>query len=109
MASSTCLLVDQEHGFVGAFKELKDAGEFFDVTLACEDETFEAHKVILSASSPFFRKVLSRIKQNHPYIYLKGILHRDLAKILDFIYIGEVKVATEDVSRFLEAGEELSI
>ena len=102
MASSTCLLVDQEYGFVGAFKELKEAGEFFDVTLACEDETFEAHKLILSASSPFFRKVLTRINQNKPYIFLKGILNRDLAKILDFIYIGEVTVATEDVSRFLE-------
>ena len=109
MASSTCLLVNQEHGFGGAFNNLKEAGELFDVTLACEDETFEAHKVILSASSPFFRKVLSRIKQNHPYIYLKGILHRDLVKILDFIYTGEVTVATEDVSRFLETGEELSI
>ena len=32
-------------------------GDFTDVTLVCEDGELEAHRVILSASSPFFQRV----------------------------------------------------
>ena len=33
--------------------------DFADVTLVCEDKTqIEAHKIIISASSPFFKDVL---------------------------------------------------
>ena len=43
-----------------AFKELRDDADFFDVTLACDDNQIKAHKVILSACSPFFKSVLKR-------------------------------------------------
>ena len=47
------------------FEELRGGTEFCDVTLVCEDGVrIEAHKLILAASSLFFRDVL---KQNqHP-------------------------------------------
>ena len=32
-----------------AFRELRDDKDFFDVTLACDDDQIQAHKVILSA------------------------------------------------------------
>ena len=40
------------------FKELCDDKDFFDVTLASDDVQNQAHKVILSACSPFFRNIL---------------------------------------------------
>ena len=98
MSSSGNMLIQQNDplsNFVGSFKDLRTAGELFDVTLACEDETVEAHKVIISACSPFFRHVLTKTKQNHPFIYLKGVLHKDLVAILDFIYNGETQVPAE--------------
>ena len=70
MRSSAFLLLQHDDftsNYVGSFKELRSAGELFDVTLACEDETIEAHKVILSACSPFFRHVFRKTKQNHPF------------------------------------------
>ena len=39
----------------GTFRELREEEDFFDITLACEDDQIKAHKVILSACSPFFR------------------------------------------------------
>ena len=84
--------------FIGSFNALRSAKELFDVTLACEDETVEAHKVIISACSPFFRHVLTKTKQNHPFIYLKGVLHKDLVAILDFIYNGETQVPAKDMN-----------
>ena len=92
-----------------SFQNLRLSEELFDVTLACEDETVEAHKVIISACSLFFRHVLNKTKQNHPFIYLKGVLHKDLLAILDFIYSGETQVPAEDVNRFIEAAQELKI
>ena len=38
-----------------AFGELREGKDFSDVTLACEDgQQVEAHKVVLTSSSPFF-------------------------------------------------------
>ena len=36
---------DFEANISGAFRELREDKDFFDVTLACEDEQLQAHKV----------------------------------------------------------------
>ena len=52
------------------FLDLRTEEDFFDVTLAIdEDNQFPAHKVILSAASPFFRGLLKRNPSQHPSIY----------------------------------------
>ena len=57
-----------------AFGNLSKEREFADVTLACEDgKQVEAHKVILAASSPFFRNLLQKNKHSHPLIYMRGV------------------------------------
>ena len=38
-----------------AFRELRKDKDFFDVTLACDDDQIQDHKVILSACSPFIQ------------------------------------------------------
>ena len=73
-----------------AFKELREDNSFFDVTLACEDSHMQAHKVIISAASPFFRAVLSRHPHPSPLLYLTGIKTDSLRAVLDFMYQGEV-------------------
>ena len=95
--------------YAGVFTELRETMELLDVTLACEDDSLDAHKVVLSASSIFFRKVLSKTNQNHPFIYLKGVNFNDLKDIIDFIYSGEVQIPAENIDRFLQAARELQI
>ena len=92
-----------------AFRELREDKDFFDVTLACEGRQVEAHKVILSACSPFFRSVLKRNPHTHPLLYLKGIEYEDVLAVLDFMYHGEVKVAQDDLNSFLAVGKELQV
>jgi hypothetical protein len=92
-----------------AFRELRKTGDFFDVTLVCEDDQMEAHKVILSACSPFFRSVLRRNPHAHPLLYLKGVKQTDLQAILNFMYHGEVTVLQEDLTSFLGVAEELRV
>jgi BTB/POZ domain len=50
---------DFESNISVAFRELRDEKDFFDITLAVEDsQQVQAHKVILSACSPFFRQAV---------------------------------------------------
>ena len=104
---------DFERNISSAFKDIRDEKEFFDVTLACEDEQLQAHKVILSACSPFFRSVLRRnspaSQQGSLVLYLKGVTYRDMQSVLNFMYHGEVNVAQDDLNSFLAVAEELRV
>jgi len=100
---------DFESNISVAFRELREDKDFFDVTLACDDEQIQAHKVILSACSPFFRTVLRRNPHAHPLLYLKGVKFGDLQSVLNFMYHGEVNVAQEELNSFLAIAEELRV
>ena len=100
---------DFETNISEAFKELKDDKEFYDITLACDDEQVQAHKMILSACSPFFRSVLRRNPHQHPLLYLKGVKFSDLQSVLSFMYNGEVSVAQEELNSFLAVAEDLKV
>ena len=100
---------DFESNINVAFKELRDDKDFFDVTLACDEDQIQAHKVILSACSPFFRNILRRNPHPNPLLYLKGVKFTDLQYVLNFIYHGEVSVGQEELNTFLAVAEELRI
>ena len=102
---------DFETSISGAFQEIRNEKEFFDVTLACEreDDQIYAHKVILSACSPWFRSAFKRNPHQHPLFYLKGVKHSQMMSLLDFMYNGEVSVPQEDLNNFLVVAEELQI
>ena len=84
---------DFETNINEAFRDLRASKDFLDVTLVCEDEQIQAHKVILSACSSFFHSMLRRNAHQHPLIYMKGIKFSDLQSVLCFMYQGEVSVA----------------
>lgn len=44
--------------FTSEFGSLRNDEQFVDVTLCCDDQFIKAHKVILSACSPYFKKIL---------------------------------------------------
>ena len=101
-----------ESNISGSFRELREDSEFLDVTLCCDNgiDIVQAHKVILAACSPFFRKILSHQKsQQNPFLYLKGICLKDLKSAIKFMYHGEVNIARESLNNFLEVAEDLEI
>ena len=100
---------DFEKNISFAFQELREDTDFFDVTLACDDEQIQAHKVILSACSPFFRNILRRNPHQNPLLYLKGVKFLDLQSVLNFMYHGEVNVAQGDLNSFLAVAEDLQV
>ena len=100
---------DFEVNISNAFHELKEEKDFTDVTLACADHQVEAHKVILAASSPFFKRILKKNPHSHPLIYLKGIKESDVEALLKFIYHGEVNLEEANLKTFLEVAEDLEV
>ena len=100
---------DFEHNVSSSFNDLREEKDFFDVTLVCDNNQIEAHKVIIGACSPFFRTILRRNPHQHPLLYLKGVLYDDLVSVLNFMYRGEVNIAQEQLNSFLAVAEDLKV
>uniref|UniRef100_T1HSJ1 BTB domain-containing protein n=1 Tax=Rhodnius prolixus TaxID=13249 RepID=T1HSJ1_RHOPR len=78
-----------------------------DVTLCCEGHKFRAHKVILSACSPYFRNVFKEIPCDI-LSYPKMCFQR-CWRLASFVYQGIVYVSEKKLSSFLQTAELLQI
>ncbi|CAG5046580.1 unnamed protein product [Parnassius apollo] len=92
-------------GFAG----LLGKGEFVDVTIAVEGHLLQAHKVILSICSPYFKKMFQMNPCQHPIVVLRDVTHKAMKDLLQFMYHGEVSVKREDLTSFIGTAEVLQI
>merc|ERR1712227_370025 len=100
---------DFSRNIIGSFTDLRDEENLFDCTLSCGDKQIQAHRLILSACSGYFKNIFKLNPHNHPLLYLRGIKFDDLQSILTFMYQGEVNVAQKDLSNFLLIAEDLKV
>ena len=101
---------DFQTNLISSYQELRENLEFADVTLISEDnQRIEAHKLILSSASKFFKYALIGNKHSNPMIYMRGVKAKELIAIVDFIYHGEANIYQEDLNEFLLIAEELSL
>ena len=101
---------DFQSNILQTFKRIRKDKDFLNVTLVTEDEVqLEAHKVILSASSPFMENILKKSPHQHPLLFLSGISSYNLNLILDYVYFGEVQVFQEHLQEFLSSARKLKI
>ena len=92
------------------FTDLRAESDFMDVTLYCEGgQQVMAHKVVLSACSVTFRKLLKGSPGKHPVIVLWDVLPWDLSCLLDFMYQGQVNVKQDNLKSFLALAERLKV
>ena len=93
-----------------SFSTLRNENDFYDVSLVSDDDqVVSAHKVVLSASSEFFKNVLRKADHAKPMIYLSGVESTELNCILDYIYEGEVQLYQKDLNKFLDVAQKLKI
>ena len=93
-----------------SFAALRREEDFYDVTLVSDDQTqIPAHKLVLSASSHFFKSILKRNSHSHPLLYLSGVDSKSLGFVLDYIYQGEVQIYQHDLDKFMEIAQKLKI
>ena len=101
---------DFHTNITSSLQEMRSDQEFADVTLVCGDnQRIEAHKVILSSASSFFRSILYGNKHSHPMIYMRGIKFEYLEAAIDLIYHGETNIYQDDLDDFLQMAAELEL
>ncbi|XP_029673866.1 protein jim lovell [Formica exsecta] len=91
------------------FQELLHEENLVDVTLICAETSVKAHKVVLSACSPFFQRIFAENPCKHPVIVLKDFSNHELSTLIDFMYGGEVKIAQEELPGLMRAAECLQV
>ena len=91
------------------FKNLLESQEFADVTLISDDQHhYKVHKFILCACSTVFSKILTGNPHNSS-IFLRGIQHKELEAVLQFIYLGEATFYHEKINEFMNVAKSLDI
>ena len=111
MAEKFCLKCnDFKSNVTSMFSQLRTKTHYQDVTLVSNDhKQISAHRMILSSCSEFFNNILSQNSHSHPLLFLDGINFSDLNNVLDYIYNGEVQIYQEDLDRFLQIAQKLSL
>ncbi|XP_046736674.1 protein abrupt-like isoform X6 [Diprion similis] len=100
---------DFHSSILSSFRHLRDEEDFVDVTLACDSSSFTAHKVVLSACSPYFRRLLKANPCQHPIVILRDVASSDMESLLRFMYHGEVHVGQEQLTAFLKTAQMLQV
>ncbi|XP_045761281.1 protein tramtrack, alpha isoform isoform X4 [Maniola jurtina] len=100
---------NHQTNMLSVFDQLLHAETFTDVTLAVEGQLLKAHKMVLSACSPYFQALFVNHQEKHPIVILKDVPYSDMKSLLDFMYRGEVSVDQERLTAFLKVAESLRI
>ncbi|KAF2357500.1 BTB/POZ domain [Trinorchestia longiramus] len=100
---------NHQSNLVTVFDQLYEQEAFTDVTLACDGKSFAAHKVILSACSPYFQSLFLANPNTHPIVFMRDVRGSDLESLLAFMYRGEINVHQQDLASFLKTAESLQI
>ena len=98
-----------EKNLFKAFCDLRRDEHYCDVTIACEDLQFQAHRVVLTASSQIFNCILKKHSHPYPLLYLSGVKASDMKLLLDFMYSGEVTVEVDHLQSFMAAAEQFKV
>jgi len=107
---------DHHNSFFSIVQDLCASELLTDVTLACgsgEPIIFEAHKLMLSVCSAFFRNILTRKRadryQTHPIVFLKDVEPRHMEQLLQYMYRGEINVLQDDLGPLIETARALQV
>jgi hypothetical protein len=91
-------------------KDLRDDGHLCDTRiLAAGNVQLNAHAVILSASSPYFRSLFSSVKQGFFTVRIDHVTSDVLVNVLHFIYTGELRIGACAMSELVSVAKQLEL
>ncbi|XP_047100067.1 uncharacterized protein LOC124717296 isoform X1 [Schistocerca piceifrons] len=94
---------------MSVFDALLDNEKLTDCTISAEGHHLRAHKIILSACSPYFEELFTENNEKHPIIILHDIKYDVVKALLDFMYRGEVNIPQKELSGVLKLSESLQV
>jgi len=102
---------DHHTSFFLLAEELVTREQLTDVTLSCGDMILNAHSLMLSVCSPYFRSLLSenQHREKHHIIHLNGVSGRLMQQLLVYMYRGEISISQDDLGPLIETARCLQI
>uniref|UniRef100_A0A336KKS9 CSON012069 protein n=1 Tax=Culicoides sonorensis TaxID=179676 RepID=A0A336KKS9_CULSO len=100
---------DHDKFITRAFCEFLQKDSLTDISIVCSDKTIKAHKLLLSAASPFFHKIIESNPCKHPIMILHDYPSCIIEMILAYIYCGEINIPQAAVFVFIEVAKALEI
>lgn len=91
------------------FEQLFHNEQFVDVTLCCEGSSIKAHKMVLSACSPYFQSLFNDNPCKHPIVILRDVKYSELKAVVEFMYRGEIDVCQDQITPLLQVAELLKV
>lgn len=91
------------------FDDLLKSESFVDVTLACDGHSVKAHKMVLSACSPYFQALFFDHPCQHPIIIMKEVKWPELKAVVEYMYRGEINVGRDQIEPLLRVANMLKI
>ena len=79
------------------------------MTLATETKTYKAHKLILSACSPYFRNLFVSNPCKHPTVFFKDISEEQMKLLMEYMYKGKISVKQSELESVLRTASSLQI
>lgn len=93
------------------FDTLLEEESLVDVILSAENQFIKAHRVILSACSPYFRSLFKShyLQEKQPVIIVKDMEFDNLKSLVEYMYKGEANVPQQMLPAFIKDAESLQI
>ncbi|XP_042221150.1 actin-binding protein IPP-like, partial [Homarus americanus] len=86
---------------------LWNSQQFCDVEISTGGSVVKAHRVILSAGSPYFQAIFTSgfAEETQSSIEMKSIKHNILIQIITFMYTGDIEVTAENAEELVVAAD----
>merc|ERR1712165_21926 len=96
---------------ISVMDTLLEEESLVDVTLSADGQFIRAHRVILSACSPYFRQLFksSFLNDKSPVIIMKDVDFDNLKCLVEYMYKGEANVPQQMLPSFIQTAESLQI
>ena len=93
-----------------SFSFMRNEAAFQDVVLVTDDRHHvSANKVILSASSEYFKDILMKVNHPRTLLCLEGVGFEVLNNILDYIHCGEILIPQNAIKEFLKVSQRFKL
>ncbi|GLH09100.1 Serendipity locus protein H-1, partial [Gryllus bimaculatus] len=91
------------------YKSLLANNFLVDCTLSAEGRSLRAHRLVLSACSPYFHMLFQEETGKHPFVILLNATFESLKAVIDFVYRGEAQIPEGNLKSFLTLAQSLQI
>ena len=94
-----------------SLRELRKQKNLCDITLCVEEHEFDAHRVVLAASSPYFSAMFTHEHRESKLrkVTLNGIESSALRELIDFAYSATLTICEDNIQSLLTAANLLQI